>query len=179
MDNEKEEGDGCWEGPARADLVGRGLGLGMCGLPEQTWLAQKGIGLTHLYSPHSLTPQTGASESFQAHPLSLLQSQGRSFHFGSLARNGVGFFLPPARPGEPSLSLLPASWHRAPVPCYHGRCAVCHLLLQNLLKFSESSRRLSCSTTVRLQGPRAGTTKQPQCVGDFCAQEGPLLSLPH
>lgn len=37
-------------------LVGAGLSLGISEIPEQTWLAQKGMGLTHLCYPHSGTP---------------------------------------------------------------------------------------------------------------------------
>lgn len=80
---------------------------------------------------------------------------------------------------SPRCPCCPASWHQAPASCYH-RLLCCHLLLRNLLKFSESPRRLSCSTTACLQEPRAGTTKQPQRIGDFCSGlRRPLLSPPH
>lgn len=41
---------------------------------------------------------------------------------------------------SPRCPCCPASWPRAPAPCYH-RLLCCHLLLRNLLKFSESPRR--------------------------------------
>lgn len=90
-------GDSCWD-LQRLTLVGGGLGLGVCvkslsrlGLPRKGWTWLISILLT-------ASPLTRASESFQAHSLSLLQSQRGSLHFGSLATKGVGFLPSPSLP---------------------------------------------------------------------------------
>lgn len=151
----------------------------LCEIPEQTWLAQNGLGLAHLCSPHSLT----LDMSKRLLPRALIVSAPKPrreppFWFPCQERSGFSP-LPESALVSPRGPCCPASWPRAPAPCYH-RLLCCHLLLRNLLKFSESPRRLSCSTTARLQEPRAGTTKQPQRIGDFCSvlRRAPPLSSP-
>lgn len=89
-------------------------------------------------------------------------------------------FSPPrVCPGEPSLSLLPSFLASSPSALL-SQAFVLSPFITKPPEILRIASPLSCSTTARLQEPRAGTTKQPQRVGDFCSvlRRAPPLSSP-
>lgn len=89
-------------------------------------------------------------------------------------------FSPPrVCPGEPSLSLLPSLLASSPSALL-SQAFVLSPFITKPPEILRIASPLSCSTTARLQEPRAGTTKQPQRIGDFCSvlRRAPPLSSP-
>lgn len=135
---------------------------------QSRWAAQEGLAWLIPIPPH-LSPAPGQ----RALPRGLIVSAQKPRQKPP-SRSGPGGEQRRPPLTEPSLSLLPNFLARCRSTLL-SQALCCHLLLQNLQKFSESSRRLSCFTTARSQeplGPDRKATAAHQRLPPLRAQPG-------